>query len=616
MAARGWTAQVGAAAGVAAGTGAAQLGLGYGLGVVVWPAGVTAGDTEWVSSLGWATWTAASATVFGAVIASRLGRTAGGLWRFALAASAAVGALLTVALIALPARASVREDTFSPETLAGGYAVIGVLVGLVLAFWATGSRPVAANLIATACWLWSLAVAAVVTDVVRGMPTAAYLSSWQFLGWQHSGTIHWRDAGLTLLATFLLGIIGAWAAARRGDLGIGTSTSGAVGPLLVAVAFLALAPQLTTGLGPLGSAFLTAPYAVLAGLAGSAVTVAIGQRWATRRATKSGALSIPAQRPTHRPALPAASAPVRSTAGETGRAAAGAGRGAMAEAERASAAGSGRTSPAEAGRVAGTGSEGASVVEAGKAAKAKAGRTGWFGRTARSGGKDDPRGTDKSDKSVDERVSRGPQQSEPDRVDAPRAQGKGAEAIADSTPKRSSLLGRLRRSQNAAETSASSEAGSGSTAIESRSGENSGTPAIVTGRAQAPASARSSPQGMPETKRETVARPPNTPAVAKINPPVAGGAPPAPGPRAGSHPGPRAGSGATESEPLIRATPEMGDPGGAQPATPPRKAATPRKAPAKKAAGTRGTARSKPPIPGANDQESSTDQPTPEDPTS
>ena len=38
MADKGWTARVAAAAGVAAGTGAAQLGLGYGLGVVEWPA--------------------------------------------------------------------------------------------------------------------------------------------------------------------------------------------------------------------------------------------------------------------------------------------------------------------------------------------------------------------------------------------------------------------------------------------------------------------------------------------------------------------------------------------------------------------------------------------------
>src|SRR5829696_6278485 len=97
--AEGWMTQVAAAAGVAAATGAAQLGLGYGLGVVVWPATGTADDGLWLGSLGWATWIAASSTVFGAVVASRFGIRTGGPWRLALAASAAIGALLAVALI-------------------------------------------------------------------------------------------------------------------------------------------------------------------------------------------------------------------------------------------------------------------------------------------------------------------------------------------------------------------------------------------------------------------------------------------------------------------------------------------------------------------------------------
>jgi hypothetical protein len=87
------TTRVAVAAGVAAGTGAAQLGLGYGLGVVVWPVVPGVDDSVWLGSLGWATWIAASSTVFGAMIAGRLrgGRPAGG-FRLALAAAAAVAA--------------------------------------------------------------------------------------------------------------------------------------------------------------------------------------------------------------------------------------------------------------------------------------------------------------------------------------------------------------------------------------------------------------------------------------------------------------------------------------------------------------------------------------------
>jgi hypothetical protein len=290
MAEKGWTAQLAAAAGVAAGTGAAQLGLGYGLGVVTWPATVTADDSIWLGSLGWATWIAASATVFGAVIASRLAPRTGGPWRFALAASAAVGAVVTVALIALPARAAVRADTFAPQTVAAGYAVVGVVLGLLIAYWAVVSRPVAANLIATAAWLWALAVAAILVDLIWHRPTATYLSSWQFadsgIGTRY-GTIYWPSSVLTLLAALVIGVIAAWPAVRRGDLGVGAASSGAVGPLLVAAAFFALAPQLTGALGSLESAYLIAPYAVLAGLAGSAMTVAIGLRAAERQTQRA-----------------------------------------------------------------------------------------------------------------------------------------------------------------------------------------------------------------------------------------------------------------------------------------------------------------------------------------
>jgi hypothetical protein len=328
MAEKGWTGQVAAAAGVAAGTGAAQLGLGYGLGVVVWPAIPAGDDSVWLGSLGWATWIAASSTVFGAVIAGRLGRPpAGGPWRFALAASAAVGALLTVALIALPARAAVRTDTFSPQTIAGGYAVIGVLLGLVIAYWAVVSRPVAANLIATAAWLWSLAVAAIVVSIFWHRESATYLSSWQFASPDPLdglyGTIYWPSSVLTLLAALVVGVVGAWPAVRRGDLGVGAAASGAVGPLLVAAAFFVLAPQLTGALGPLESAYLIAPYAVLAGLAGSALTVGLGQRAALRRSDRAAAkppvVAVPTPRkpssapapesPAPRPAKPKAAPP-------------------------------------------------------------------------------------------------------------------------------------------------------------------------------------------------------------------------------------------------------------------------------------------------------------------
>jgi hypothetical protein len=291
MAEKGWTSRVATAAGAAAGTGAAQLGLGYGLGVVVWPVIATTDDSDWLGSLSWATWITASATVFGAVLASRLGggpaQRPSGAWRLALATSAGVGALVAVALIALPARSAVRDDAFSPQVTAGGYALLGVLFGLVVAYWAVVSRPVAANLMATGVLLWALAITAIVVELAWHRDSATYLTSWQFAqvtDGARFGTIFWPSALLTLAAAFLIGAIAVIPAIRRKNFGLGAAVSGVVGPVLVAVAFLALAPRLTGALGPLESAYLIAPYAVLAGLAGSALAVSAGRAAADRKA--------------------------------------------------------------------------------------------------------------------------------------------------------------------------------------------------------------------------------------------------------------------------------------------------------------------------------------------
>ena len=287
----GWTTH-GAAVGAAALTGAAQLGLGYGLGVVAWPTVTTVDDSVWLGSLGWATWIAASATVFGAVLAARLPSRPGGPWRVTLAVAAGVGALLPLALIALPARTAVRSDTFAPATIAAGYAAAGILLGIAIAYWAVVSRPVAANLIGTAIWLWSLATAAIIVELINHRWSATYLTSWQFAdpgGNTQYGTIHWLSALLTMSAALIIGVVAAWPAVRRGDLGLGTAASGAAGPVLVAAAFLVLAPRLTDLLGSLESAYLIAPYAVLTGLAGSAITVASGRRVAEATAEHRGA---------------------------------------------------------------------------------------------------------------------------------------------------------------------------------------------------------------------------------------------------------------------------------------------------------------------------------------
>lgn len=283
------------AIGIAAGAGAAQLGIGYGLGIIAWQP-VDASATTWVNSLAWVTWVAASSTVFGALFADRLSSVSAPVapgtetmgaraitiaWRIVIALAAAVGALITVPLVALPSRTP-RPDNMVPYFTTGGYAVAGVIVGLVVAMGALTARAIAANVIASTAWLWTLAVVAVVDAVRAGSDVAgtAQLATWQFTDavWVR-GMVNLPGALLMLAISLVIGVLAAWPAGRRGDNRVGVAISGAAGPVLVAAAYFLAAP----GLGERDqhlSSFVMAPYAVLAGLAGSVLVAAIGPKGA------------------------------------------------------------------------------------------------------------------------------------------------------------------------------------------------------------------------------------------------------------------------------------------------------------------------------------------------
>ncbi|WP_431884483.1 hypothetical protein [Micromonospora wenchangensis] len=299
MAGRGWGGSVLTALGVAAGVGAAQLGFGYGLGIINWtPADAGATEPSWFASLAWATWIAAVSTVAGAVCAQRLherggdAATGGTLHRVTLAVAGAVGALITVLLVAVPSRAASVPETFSPQTVAAGYAGVGVLVGLVAAVWALHSRAAATNVVATVGWLWLLAVVSVVDGVLAGRGlTSAQLGIWQIA--QDSPRFWWRDhlywpgALLALGSALLIGASAARRAARTPELRLGAVVSGAAGPLLVAVAYFLAVPRLATISPAQVSAHLVAPYAVIVGAAGSVLVASLAQRSERRAAART-----------------------------------------------------------------------------------------------------------------------------------------------------------------------------------------------------------------------------------------------------------------------------------------------------------------------------------------
>ncbi|MFI6331313.1 hypothetical protein ACIBBG_23780 [Micromonospora chersina] len=306
MARRGWGGSTAAALGVAAGTGAAQLGFGYGLGIINWaPAGAARVEAAWVASLAWATWISATSVIAGAVCAQRLRgaddeEPAGPLPRLSLALAAGVGALITVLLVAVPARAARVPATSSPEAVAAGYAVAGLVLGVLLATWALHTRAAAVNLVATTGWLWLLAVVSVLDGVLSGRGlTTAQLGIWQISA--DSGRFwirdyfYWPGALLSLGSALLIGILAARGAVRAPERRVGAAASGAAGPLLVALAYLLAVPRLAGIAAEQVSAHLIAPYAVIAGVGGSALVAALAQR-ADRRAAERAVVNLPRQR--------------------------------------------------------------------------------------------------------------------------------------------------------------------------------------------------------------------------------------------------------------------------------------------------------------------------------
>ncbi|WP_433212574.1 hypothetical protein ACQP00_00215 [Dactylosporangium sp. CS-047395] len=247
-----------------------------------------------MSSLAWVTWLAASSTVIGAICADRLagagapvpanrdsvaGQALLVAWRVVIALAAAVGSLIIVPLVAIPSRLP-RPDNAAPYFTVGGYAIAGIIIGLLMAIGALTARAIAANIIASSAWLWTLAVVAV-ADVVHAdgdTATAAQLGTWQFTDatWIN-GMINLPGTLLMIVVALLIGVLAAWPAGRRNDNRVGVALAGATGPLLVALAYFLSEPALGEHDQHL-SAFLIAPYAVLAGLAGSVIVSSIGPR--------------------------------------------------------------------------------------------------------------------------------------------------------------------------------------------------------------------------------------------------------------------------------------------------------------------------------------------------
>ena len=235
-----------------AGVAAAQLGLGYGLGIIAWSAKTDPATSAgaWSAALVWTTWIAATSVIVGAVVGDRLGGPATGGWfgrsmsRLVTALAATLGALATIPLVAVPAQDAGVADNYAPHLLASIYAAAGVVLGLVVALIALAARAVAANVIATTGWLWVLATIAATDGAATDRRIGyAQLAVWKFTDQGPLWHGYYIPGALLMLGSALLiGGLAAFPAAGRGANRFGVAISGAAAPLLVAVAYILAAP--------------------------------------------------------------------------------------------------------------------------------------------------------------------------------------------------------------------------------------------------------------------------------------------------------------------------------------------------------------------------------------
>ncbi|MCX4469150.1 hypothetical protein OOK41_02270 [Micromonospora sp. NBC_01655] len=311
---------------------------------------------------------------------------AGGLGSTALALAGGIGALVTVLLVAVPARVVSVPDVSAPQAVAAAYAGAGVLIGMLVARWALRSPAAAADVVATVGWLWLLAVVAVADGVFSGRGlTTAQLGIWQLSADRPAFWIrdwfYWPGALLALGSALLIGALAARRTARSPERRLGAAASGAAGPLLVALAYLLAVPGLATIGREQVSAHLVAPYAVLAGLAGSMLTAALAQRTAARRA----GVPVPlAALPASGAAVPVPRQRSGGTNAEPGPPAAGQAGPVTPDAGTATGSGAGEASTAE---ETGTAGEASTAGETGTAGTAPAAGTG-AGRAVEPGAGD------------------------------------------------------------------------------------------------------------------------------------------------------------------------------------------------------------------------------------
>jgi hypothetical protein len=252
MTLRTWGKVLLTALGVAALTGAGQLGVAYGLGLVRFARAFEPGsENQWHGHLAWIAWYGMVATIVGSVVASRalrrLRHAAGLGGRMLLAIAAGVGALVVAPLSMQQARAAQLPIAGSPALVAGLTAALGAVAGILAATAVLSEGAVAWNVAIIVGLTWFTGLASVAPSLGPTDPLAYVRLGVPDLSSQASETGQQVAVLAMPVAALLIAAVVAALARWLDRPLLAVALSGLSGPALLALAYLIAGPGVRNG---------------------------------------------------------------------------------------------------------------------------------------------------------------------------------------------------------------------------------------------------------------------------------------------------------------------------------------------------------------------------------
>jgi hypothetical protein len=330
MALRTWGKAMLAALCVAGLVGASELGVAYGLGIVRFARTFNAGtDNEWNAQLTWVAWFAMVAAVIGASAAARVlrrrGLSSNPVTRVAVSLVAGIGAGAMAPLCMVPARAAHLSGAGNPAIVAGLASGLGAVVGVFAAVLTISVRAAGWNAIAIALIVWLIALLSATPWLGHAEDPLPSIRLGVLDPMSFSYGAKQRLALVSMPAmALLMGVVVAALARLRRRHRLGAAVSGAVGPALLALAYLIALPDASPEHSDQAVARWGALIALGTGLLGSVLVALIGRSDAEPEAVTPGAPLEPTDtiRPVPTDVSPTEENGPRERAGRTARRAA------------------------------------------------------------------------------------------------------------------------------------------------------------------------------------------------------------------------------------------------------------------------------------------------------